>query len=155
MAPVQTRGEEIQDFSLKMWLLFEAINRFKFFKVTKTTFYEISKMSYICSIFRKNVCIVAIHIFWDCASFVFHLFPRERRSKPQKFMADIHKVFFQIFCLFFASGELLKKYSPLTLKRCNNWTTKYDAYVFSGLNRKTCNIQNYDIFLNTFVHNLI
>ena len=31
-------------------------------KVTPTTFYEISKISHICSIFRKSVCIRMVHI---------------------------------------------------------------------------------------------
>ena len=32
-------------------------------KVTPTIFYEISKISHICSIFRKSVCIRVVHIF--------------------------------------------------------------------------------------------
>ena len=32
-------------------------------KVTPTTFYEISKISHICSIFRKSVCIRVVNIF--------------------------------------------------------------------------------------------
>ena len=51
--------------------------------------------------------------------------------------------------------ELLKKYSPLTLKRCINWTAKFDVTTFLSLNTENYNIQNYDIFLNTFVNNLI
>ena len=31
--------------------------------VTPTTFYEISKISHICSIFHKSVCIRVVHIF--------------------------------------------------------------------------------------------
>ena len=47
------------------------------FKVTPTTFYEISKISHICSIFRKSVCIRVVRIFWHRAGFVFPLFPRK------------------------------------------------------------------------------
>ena len=32
-------------------------------KVTPTTFYEITKISHICSIFRKSTCIRVVHIF--------------------------------------------------------------------------------------------
>ena len=51
--------------------------------------------------------------------------------------------------------ELLKKYCCLTNKRCNNWTIKFDLTKFLGLNTKNCDNQNYDIFLNTLVHNFI
>ena len=33
------------------------------FKVIRSTFYEISKISHICSVFRKSVCIRVVHIF--------------------------------------------------------------------------------------------
>ena len=69
-------------------------------------------------------------------------------------MTDIHEVLLKsVFSLLL--GELLKNYSPLTLKRCNNCTTKVDVTTFLTLNAKNCDIQNYDIFLNTFIHNLI
>ena len=71
------------------------------FKVTLTTFYEISKMSDICSIFRKNVYIEVVHIFET--SFVFSLLPRKRGSKLRNFMTDIHNIPFKFFCIFFAS----------------------------------------------------
>ena len=52
-------------------------------KVTSTTFYEISNISHICSIFRKSVCVRVVHIFFDRASFVFPLFPRKRGQNSE------------------------------------------------------------------------
>ena len=77
-------------------------------EVTSTTFHEISKMSEICSSFRKNVslCIGVVHIFLDLPSLLFSLSPRNwggRGGELPKFMTDIYKVLFKIFCIFFAS----------------------------------------------------
>ena len=52
-------------------------------KVTPTTFYEISKILHICSIFRNSGCIRVVHIFWESASFVFLLFPRKRDQNSE------------------------------------------------------------------------
>ena len=70
-------------------------------------------------------------------------------------MTDIHKVVFKIFCILFASRRTAEKYSSLTLKRCNNWTKKFDVTAFLSLRTKNCNIENYDVFLNTFEDNFI
>ena len=53
------------------------------FKVTPTTFYEISKISHIGSVFRKSVCIRVVHIFCDRASSAFPFF-RETGIKTLK-----------------------------------------------------------------------
>ena len=45
----------------------------------------------------------------------------EGGSKLRKFMTEIHKIFFKIFFVF---QELLKKYSRLTLRRCNKLDNK-------------------------------
>ena len=41
----------------------ECLIRNLIFKATPTTFYEISKISHICSIFGKSVCVRVVHIF--------------------------------------------------------------------------------------------
>ena len=74
------------------------------------------------------------------------LFSRKGELKLRYFITDIHKVLFKIFCISIASLRTTKKeYSPLSHKRCNNWTTKVDVTGFLSLNTKYCNIQNYDI----------
>ena len=57
-------------------------------KVTPNSFYEISKMSDICSIFCKIKCVWMVH---------FALFLKNGSSKLRKFMNDLHEVLFKIF----------------------------------------------------------
>ena len=57
-------------------------------------------------------------------------------------MTDIHRVLLNSCVLSLILDELLVKYGPLTLKRCNNWTTKFDVTTFLSLNTKNCNIEN-------------
>ena len=118
-------------------------------------FYEISKISFICSIFRKSVCVKVVHIFWDCASFVFYLFPRKGSQNSENLWMIFMRHFLKMFCIFFASWRTTKKYCCLTHKRCNNWTTKFDVTKYLSLNTKNCNIQNYNICLNTLADNFI
>ena len=114
-------------------------------------------MSDICLIFRKNICMHVVHILRDRISFVSEKVGGGGGgvSKFRKFMTDIHKVLFKIFCIFFTSQRTTKKYSCLALKRCNNCTTKFDVTTFLSLNAKNFNFPNYDILLNSFVDDLI
>ena len=95
-------------------------------KVTPTSFYEISKMSDIWSIFREDVGIGVVHIFSGCVSFVFLLFPRKGgggggvgQISDKLWMIFIRR--FSKFSVFFMLlEELQQKYCYSTLKRCNN-----------------------------------
>ena len=79
-----------------IYLYIRSINVFNSLKVTRTTFYEISKISHIFSIFRVRV----VHIL---RPHKFFLFVSEKRgSKLWKFMNDFHEVLFKIVCIFFA-----------------------------------------------------
>ena len=104
-----------------------------------------------------------LHTYWRPCKFCFPFVSEnwgggggEREGvKTPKFMTDIHKVLLKSSVFSLLLEELLKKCNPLTLKRCNNWTTKFDVTTFLSLNKENCNIQNYEIFLNTFVGDLI
>ena len=52
-------------------------------KVTPTTFYEISKISNICSIF-VSVCIRVLHTYFETAQVLFALYFREKGVKTLK-----------------------------------------------------------------------
>ena len=87
--------------------------------------------------------------------FCFPLVIREKGSKLRKFITGIHKVLLEFSVFSLLLEKLPKNYSLLTLKRCNNLTIKFYVTTFHSLNTKYCNIQSYDISLNTFVNNLI
>ena len=78
-------------------------------KVTRTTFYEISKISHICSIFGKSVCIRVVHTFWDRTSFVFPLFPRKGSRNSENLWMTFIRYFFKIVCIFFAYWRTAEK----------------------------------------------
>ena len=52
-------------------------------KVTRTTFYEISKISHICSNFPRGVCIGVVHIF-EKSQVLFSLYFREKGVETLK-----------------------------------------------------------------------
>ena len=52
-------------------------------KVTRTTFYEISKISHICSIFRKSVCI-RWYTYFETTQVLFSLCFRENGVEALK-----------------------------------------------------------------------
>ena len=93
-------------------------------------------------------------MYFETTQVLFFLsFRVKERVKTPKFLTDIQKVLLKKISVFsLLLKERLKKY---TLRWYNNWTTKFDVTTFLSLNTKNCNIQNYDIFLNTFVDNLI
>ena len=108
------------------------------FKVTLITF------------FMSCTHILRLHKFY----FSFVLLEKDGRT-PEILWLTFIRYFLKssVFSLFLEG--LLNEYSLLTLNRCNIWTTKFDVITFLSLNTKNCNIQNYDIFLNTFADNLI
>ena len=63
MSVKDTKDDSFPDwFHAAVPLIFR-FSDFPQFKVTPTTFYEISKISHICSVFRKSFCIRVVHIF--------------------------------------------------------------------------------------------
>ena len=51
-----TKPQHCESLKNREWLLGDI-------KIIPTSFYEISKMSYVCSLFCKSVCIRVVHIF--------------------------------------------------------------------------------------------
>ena len=86
-------------------------------KVTPTTFYEISKISHICSNFRKSVYIRVVHIFWDRASFIFPLFPRKEGQNSENLWMTYMRYFLNIFCIFFAYWRTAEKILLFNLQK--------------------------------------
>ena len=82
---------------------------FAIIKVTPTTFYKISKIRHICSIFRKSVYIRVVHIFWDRASFVVPLFPRKGGQNSENLWMTFVGYFLKIVCIFFAYWRTAEK----------------------------------------------
>ena len=76
--------------------------------------------TYICSIFRKSVCIRVLLIFWDRASFVFPLFPRKGGQNSENLWVTFMRDFLKMVCIFFAYWITAERYCCLTHKRCNN-----------------------------------
>ena len=75
-------SESVKYTFIKFFLYLDALKR-KQFKVTPTNFYQISKISHICSIFRKSVCIGS-YTYFETAQVLFSLCFRENGVKTLK-----------------------------------------------------------------------
>ena len=110
--------------------------------------------------FFVKLCVQELHTYFETVQVFFPFFPRKGggggvSQNSENVCLSFIRYFLEYSVFSLLLEELLKEYSPLTLKMCINWTAKFDVTTFLSLNTENYNIQNYDIFLNTFVDNLI
>ena len=100
-------------------------------KVIRTTFYEINKISHICSIFRKSVCIRVVHIFWDRTSFVFLLFSRKGGRNSESSWMTFMRYFLKTVCIFIAYWRTAEKILlfKVPVKRTEHFTEQHWTFV--------------------------